>query len=172
MSKDPPFFYPGGEYLDPKWTLIQEFIMKLSGGEYQLELPKDLGEDHLDSVLLALQLMGETLEGRERQSLASGAIATLEEGLVYVTCKGLVHKYNSKAIAVVGGSLQTGQHITKVIAARCFKKRWEENCEGVLSVEYWDMQVEGLEPFRVEVTAMDPHASGGHNGFLLRVARI
>lgn len=171
MSKKPPIFYPGGEYLDPKWTLVQEFILKITSGDYELELPYDLGEDHIDSVLLALQLMSEDLKVKERQLKAVGAMEGLEQGIIYLNQEGNIQGYNTRALNCVGPTLQRGLHITAVLQQPDFAKKWNAHNHDQMPVDHWTTEVQGALTFNLSVTHMDEETSGGHKGFLLQLVK-
>jgi hypothetical protein len=91
------YYYPGGEFLDSKWKTVQEFIFKLSKGEYDLQLPKNLGQDHIDAVLLALKLMGENLSEKEDLCLALGALNSMHQGIIQLNETYEIVSLNYKA---------------------------------------------------------------------------
>lgn len=171
MSQEPPFFYPGGEYLDEKWTLIQKFIIQISEGNLNLQLPENMGEDHLDSVLLALKMMSETLLEHENQLQSSGAIASMNKALLYVSKEGLLRKYNQEAEGLSDLLLETGVHITKVLHQPDFMTAWKENCEGSHSRDYWTLRVLVPQPMLLQVQRMKANWAKGYGGYLLSIVK-
>jgi hypothetical protein len=98
VKESEEYYYPGGEFLDSKWKTVQEFIFKLSKGEYDLQLPENLGQDYIDAVLLALKLMGENLSEKEDLYFSLGALDSMDKGLIELNENYEILKVNRKAL--------------------------------------------------------------------------
>lgn len=172
MSKKPPFYYPGNKYIDEKWTKIQEAILAISEGVYEVELPDEIGVDHLDSILLGLKMMAETLNDREKMIQALGVAKAMDRAVIILNLEGKLKNCNAKAQELFQHELLQGQKVLRLFQDLNFSRILQDLKSGMSSHDAFTMLTPNGDTQMVSVTVVKDMETVEFSGVVIELESV
>lgn len=154
--------------MDEKWTMIQEAILSVSEGKYQVELPDELGVDHLDSILMALKMMAETLSDREKIVGAIGAATGLDQGVLVLDATGRLQKFNLRAQELFQNKLREGDKLSVLFHNGRYLELIADLDAGMSQQELFEATLPNGSLQKVEMTVVRSLEEVGISGAVLQ----
>lgn len=158
--------------MDEKWTMIQEAILSISEGRYDLQLPENLGDDHLDSILVALKMMGETLEDREKMLKALGAYESLDQAVVMLDMNLNILSFNAIAQSLFQNGLKRGKPFEQLLANEPLQQYLQELGIGMSSQELLELHLADGHRYEVRATLINPYEPIDFEGAILQFKQL
>ena len=152
--------------------MIQEAILSVSEGRYQVELPDQLGVDHLDSILMALKMMAETLSDREKIVRAVGAAKSLDKGVLVLNATGRLQKFNSRAQELFQNKLREGDKLSVLFHEGRFLELMADLDTGMSRQEVFKATMPNGSLQEVEITIVRPLEEIGISGAILQFTQV
>ncbi|MFY0674438.1 MAG: hypothetical protein JXQ87_13635 [Bacteroidia bacterium] len=168
MSDSEEYFYPVGEFLDSKWKVIQEYILKLSKGQFDIEIPENLNKDHIDAVLLGLKYLSESLDEQKKLYKAQGVLESLDKALFELDENYNIKALNTNAKLLFGNTDFIAKSIFTIEPFNRIKESFVYNQTSTELIRQFQIHIDN-KVFDVELMNFGNSLYGSTKGYLLKV---